>query len=84
MTKKQYFDCCKNFDWYFDFSDDYFGVALPGKRYQEQLEQAYMCFPEWKAIYMAWHDYCYSGDNWEKEQVPKPTYEMFGIKEDEE
>ena len=39
MTKKQYFDCCKNFDWYFDFSDDYFGVALPGKRYQEQYDE---------------------------------------------
>jgi len=84
MTKKQYFDRCKNFDWYFDFSDDYFGVALPGKRVQEQLEQAYMCFPEWKTIYMAWHDYHYSGDNWEKEQALKPTYEMFDIKGDKE
>lgn len=43
-----------------------------------------MCFPEWKAIYMAWHDYHYSGDNCGTEKAPEPTYEMFGIKEDEE
>jgi len=85
MTKKQYFDCCKNFDWYFDFSDDYFGVALPGKQQQQQrLEQCYIDHPEWRCIYVAWHDYHYSGDNWGKEQAPKPTYEMFGIKGDKE
>lgn len=84
MTKKQYFDHCKNFDWYFDFSDDYFGVVLPRRQIQRQLEEAYMCFPEWKPIYMAWHDYYYSGENWGIEKAPLPTYEMFNIKEDEE
>ena len=83
MTKKQYFDRCKNFDWYFDSSDDYFGVVLPWKRIQEKLEEAYTCFPEWKPIYMAWHDYSYSGKNWGTEKAPLPTYEMFDITEEE-
>jgi hypothetical protein len=84
MTKKQYFDRCKNFDWYYDFADDYFGIALPGKRAEEGLIEAYMCFPEWKSIYEAWHDYAFSGDNWGIDKKKKPAYTNFEIKEDEE
>lgn len=84
MTKKQYFNKCQNFDWYYDFSDDYFGVALPGKQAEQQLIDAYMCFPEWKPIYMAWHNYYFSGDDWGIDKAEKPEYNDFGITEDEE
>jgi hypothetical protein len=84
MTKKQYFDWCANFDWYYDFSDDYFNVSLPGKHQQQRLEQGFMDHPEWKPIYDAWHLYYFSGDNWGIDKKKKPEYNDFGIKEDEE
>lgn len=80
MTKKQYFDRCKQFNWLYSFSDD-FRVYSSGAASRRMLEEACMCFPEWKPIYDAWHRYYFSGKPWGIDKAKKPEYHDFEIEE---
>jgi len=81
MDKKTFFDKCKNHDWHFEFSDD--GREWrAGVQSRIELLQLQKDNPKLRPIYEAWNYYMFSGKTFGKPEAPKPTYEMFEIKED--
>ncbi|NPV00048.1 MAG: hypothetical protein HPY53_01585 [Brevinematales bacterium] len=75
MDKKEYFDRCKEHDWYYQYAEG--GTYYRGSANDEFLRKTAKENPELEAIYDAWYDHNFG----KPERGPRPTYEMFGIAE---
>lgn len=75
MTKEEYFEACKYFDWYYEMSDD-FRVWQEGRQREAELK-AIGQQNGWTAIWQAWHDHMFTGEPWENERKPEPKLEDF-------
>jgi len=87
MTPTEFFNRCKNHDWYYDFSDDY-RVWQRGTAARDELRrliaEAGADRSVFQAIYDKWRDYMFNGPSWGTEKPPEPqppqTYYMDGEK----
>ena len=68
----EYFNKCRNFDWFYDYSDDY-RVYSSGRSAMDELIKEYENNPALKPIFDAWHIYNFSGEHFDIAQQPLPV-----------
>ena len=76
MLLKAYFDMCRNFDWYFENSDDD-RVYTAGMKCREKLSELAYSDEFLMKVYKAWEAYEFSGDLFETPQLPEPQLSDF-------
>ena len=73
---KTYFDMCRNFDWYFENSDDN-RIYTAGMMYREKLREVADSDEVLMKVYKAWEAYKFSGDLFGTLQLPEPQLPDF-------
>ena len=76
MLLKAYFDMCRNFDWYFENSDDD-RVYTAGMKCREKLREFADSDEVLMKVYKAWEAYEFSGDLFGTPQLPEPQLSDF-------
>lgn len=78
MTQKEFFEACERFDWYYAFSDDHriykAGVAAAEKLQEEADEDVAK-----RAIFDAWSQHFFSGEQWGTPKASKPLLVDFNL-----
>lgn len=74
-----YFERCKIFDWYYEFSDDG-SVYNRGRDTKMKLLSEADGDPIKMKIFMAWQNHMFSGSSFGTEKIPEPTIELINEK----
>jgi len=78
MTPLEFFNKCKNFDWFYGYSDDY-SVYARGEREGTLIVSIAKSDEFLGKIHEAWKNHIYSGPLWKNEAKPAPKLEDFGL-----
>lgn len=80
---KDFFNACKDHDWYYAQSDD-IQVFRDGDRVRKSLFQEAQTNEQKAKIYQAWHDAHFTGPDWKigTKKAPTPRPEDFGLEPD--
>jgi hypothetical protein len=76
MNTEQFFNACKNFDWYYDFSDDS-RVWRNGTAAKEKLLNEAKSDPIKMKIFTDWNKHMFSGESWSTPRTIKPELEHY-------
>jgi hypothetical protein len=82
MNIKEYFEACKNFDWYYSFSDDH-RVYTRESANEKKLVAEYKNDPIKEKIFKDWSKHVFSGKGWSTAQAPKPELENYHASNEE-
>lgn len=78
MTRDEFFDACRSFDWYYEMSDDH-RVWLAGSRRMRELQADAQGDKVKLSIMDAWRNYKFSGEPWGTKRPPMPRPEDFNL-----
>ena len=76
MNIPEFFEACKKFDWYYEFSDDG-RVWREGTAAREKLLKEAKDDLVKKQIFTDWSNYMFTGEGWSTPKAPEPKLENY-------